>query len=214
MPRFLPIKNPDGSWIDRPGLYVLSLMSYEDKLGLEVVEQLFAAMHRPMSESPDLNPLERDIADRHLKRHLRHRLFAGQAVLEMVRIAATTKKSPSQAQAVRLVALNQGEFDRNKAIPASLEREIRKGLADYRSTIHLQAAMVLHRPSVSVIETSLEGLIQFLTFAKAIETFIDNNVVSEAFIWDPWRVPMEAPRPFNIEVSRLSQKELDLINEA
>ena len=208
MTRYLPLKEPDGTWIERVDLYLLARLCYEDNEGHQVVRQLYDAMLRADNRTPALNSFERVIEEQIAKRNLRHRLFAGQVVLEMVRIAASTNELPTPAQAIRLVCFNQGQHDGSRASPASLEREVRKGWTNYRNTAHLQAAFVFQVLHGIEIEASEEGTLALLELAGAFERFIDTNVVSNSLTWDPWRVPLDARDGFLIDVKQLSAEEM------
>lgn len=208
--RYLPIIRPDGSWIDRPDLFLLARMGYEDNADEQVVHQLHDAMVRADNTVPSLNAFEQDIAKRHLNRELRLRLFAGQTLLELVRIATTNNEPPSASQGIRLAAFNQHRA-KGRSSADDLKREVRKGFTAFRGTAHLQAAMVLADPSVGDIETSEDHMIRYLARARGFEIFIDNNVVSKPFNWNPWRVPACIEPNFDINFKRLTQQEQGVI---
>ncbi|WP_161630533.1 hypothetical protein [Gemmobacter nectariphilus] len=208
--RYLPIIRPDGSWIDRPDLFLLARMGYEDNADEQVVHQLHDAMVRADNTVPSLNAFEQDIAKRHLNRELRLRLFAGQTLLELVRIARTNNEPPSAAQGIRLAAFNQHRA-KGRSSADDLKREVRKGFTAFRGTAHLQAAMVLADPSVGDIETSEDHLIRYLARARGLEIFIDNYVVSKSFKWNPWRVPACIDPNFYININRLTHQEQGVI---
>jgi hypothetical protein len=205
MKRYLPIQTLDGGWINRVDLYLLARMGYEDDVGLEVVERLHANMCQSSPNLAAFNALDRDLHDRHVNRNLRYRLFAGQTVLELVRIAAHTKKPPSATQAVRLCAFNQWTDEHKRAQLRSLEREVKKAFSEYRNTAHLQAAMVLADPSVSDMENSKDHTLAFLARARGLEIFVDENVSGPGFKWEPWRIPPAIEANLSIEAWALSE---------
>jgi hypothetical protein len=202
--RYLPLLKAEGGWIDRPDLYVLARMSYEDGVGNQVVSQLYEMMKTADNSSPDLNILEGDLAKRQVGRNMRHRVLAGSVVLELVRLVATSKTTPSLAQAFRLVALNQGHHDKKRAHQESLLREVRKGFSDYRNTAHLQAASLIADPG----EASEVGFLAFLARARAFELFLNTEMVSRKFSWEPWAVPNVISPAFDFRIRRLSAEEV------
>jgi hypothetical protein len=210
MPRYLPIKKPDGSWIDKPGLYVLARMAYEDETDDPLVAQLHDVMSRASNTSPELNALERDISDRHLMRELRFRVFAGNTILELFRIGETTRKAPTLGQAIRLAAHNQKQFEGKPTSVESFERNVRLAVQKFRNTLHLQGAMVFQNPPISEIETSEEALVRFLKVALRLEQFIDERLTESSFTWDPWRVPLEHDAAVNLQIGALSEQELKI----
>ena len=205
MKRYLPIQTPDGGWINRVDLYLLARMGYEDDVSVEVVEKLHANMCQSSPNEAAFNALDRDLHDRHVNRNLRYRLLAGQTLLQLVRIAAHTKKPPSATQAGRLCAFNQWHHEQKKAQLPSLERDVRKAFSQYRNTAHLQAAMVLADPSVSQVENSERNTLAFLARARGLEMFVDSNVAGPDFKWDPWRIPPVIDANFSIEAWAFSE---------
>jgi hypothetical protein len=207
MKRYLPIWTQEGGWINRVDLYLLARMGYEDDVGDDVVDRLHDFMSRSKNDAPALNELERDVEKRHVRRQLRLRHFAGQTLLGLVRIAATTGQSPSEGQAIRLCAVNQKLIDMRRTKTESLEREIRRGFSMYRNTAHLQAAMIVADPSVCDMENSEEHTRNFLARARGLEIFVDANVAGKDFKWNPWRIPPVIAANFNISVEALSDEE-------
>ena len=206
--RFLPLIREDGNWIQRPDLFLLARMSYADVTVRKIVaDQLYRMLISADNTSAILNVLEFTVEELEVQRNLRPRLFAGSTVLELVRIAATTGRSPSVNQAISLVAFNKGLQEKGKAQPDSLKRQVRKGFSDYRNTAHLQAAMILGSPGIDEIETSEFQTKAFLSRARGLELFLDANVVSKDLKWHPWRVPPEIEPNFDVIVRKLSAAE-------
>lgn len=211
--KYLPLFNADECWIERPDLYLLARMGSEDRDDENVVSQVYEAMCRSNNTRPRLDNFGLTIEKNHISRNLRERLWAGQVLLEMVRITATTRKPPSQTKAIRLAIFNHS---RTLRIPLaeSFERNVRRACSSYRDTIHLQASMVIQDPSVEEIEGSLENTVRFLSRARGLERFIDNYVAGGLFEWSPWRVPMRIPVTSHITIEKLSKQELKIIGQA
>jgi hypothetical protein len=64
-------------------------------------------MCRSDNSRAELDSFDEMIAKGHVRQGVNERLQAGQVLLEMVHIAATTSEAPSQGKAVRLAAFNQ-----------------------------------------------------------------------------------------------------------
>jgi hypothetical protein len=208
--RYLPIVRLDGGWIERPDLFLIARMGYEDAADEQVVHQIHDAMVRANNSVASLNAFEQDIVNHHLRRAMRLRLFSGQVLLELVRIAATNNAPPSVAQGIRLAAFNEYRAKASSS-EEGLNREVRRGFSKFKGTAHLQAAMVLADPSVGDIETSEEHMTRYLARARGLEIFIDNSVVSKSFSWSPWRVPTCIKPNFEINIKRLTPQEQAVI---
>lgn len=176
-------------------------MSYEDEQDDRTVQQLYEFTLSAGHISQPLNDFEADVERKQVRRNLRHRILAGSTVLELLRIATSTGQPPTFLQGIRLVAFNQGRHEPKKALADSLEREVRRAFSNYRSTAHLQAAMVIAKPSVREMEASEEQTIRFLRRACEFESFLDQSVVGQSDKWDPWRVP-QAVRP-SVDVAKM-----------
>lgn len=122
--RFLPLFTPAGNWIERPDLYLFARMGSPDREDEDVIRQVYEAMCRSDNTQSELDSLGQTIERHHIRQKLSERLAAGQVVLELVRIAATTGKPPSEAKAVRLAAHNYHQTFR-KSSQESLERNFR-----------------------------------------------------------------------------------------
>lgn len=205
--RYLPLFfGANSKWIERPDLYLLARMGADDNEDDTVVRQIYTAMLQANNLDKSLNRFEQSIEKRHVRGDLRLRLFAGQTLLEMIRISATTRRAPSATQAIRLTAKNQLSFTK-KSSTESLEREIRRGFSSFRNTAHFQAAMVIGDPSVEEIEGSEEETTRFLARARGLELFVDSNVTGPNFKWIPWRVPTKIAPETKIELPSLNEEE-------
>jgi len=211
--RFLPLFTPDENWIERPDLYLLARMGSEDGEEEGVVRQVYEVMCRSDGTRTELDSFGKTVERHHIRQKLSERLAAAHVVLELVRIAATTGKPPSEAKALRLAAFNHHKTFRKSSLE-SLERNFRRGFSAYRNTAHLQAAMVLQEPSILAIEGSVENTVRFLSRARGLERFMDNNLAGGSFKWSPWRVPPRIPITSDISVKRLTIHELMLIGTA
>lgn len=209
--RYLPIIDHCGEWIDRPDLFLLARMAYADREGEGVVNHLYDIMTHADNSQKDLNSIEKALEFSQVRKRLRHRLFAGQVVLEAVRIATTIQEPASAAQAIKLCAHRQFQLQR-KSSEDSLIRDVKRGFSDYRCTSHLQAALVLFGSSFSEIETSLENTRIFLSCARSLELFMDTNFSGEKVRWNPWRVPQIVAADYKLEFSALSEDEKRLLD--
>jgi len=209
--RYLPLKNDSGAWIERPDLFVLARMAVPDTEVDYVVVQIYDTVKRADNSSPLLNSFESDIEKRQIGRSLRLRIFAGQVVLEMVRIAASISKSPSAAQAITLASLNHHRAS-GRSSPEDLRREVKRGFSEYRNTAHLQAALVLAKPRIDEIEESRDALERFLGRARGFEYFFDTNVAHDGLPWTPWRIPKDIMPIFELDVPPLSREERRILN--
>jgi hypothetical protein len=135
------------------------------------------------------------------------RVYAGQVVVELVRIAEATGEPPSVNAARRLVAYNHHEHFRTGA-PDGARRAVEKAFRRFQSSAHLQAVMILKRSLLKELEGSEEKCREFLGTARAVESFVDNNVVSDSFKWNPLRVPETIEKVSKIDFPRLSDREL------
>jgi hypothetical protein len=68
--------------------------------------------------------------------------------------------------------------------------------------------MILKRSLLKELEGSEEKCREFLGTARAVESFVDNNVVSDSFKWNPLRVPETIEKVSKIDFPRLSDREL------
>lgn len=210
--RYLPLFTPEENWIERPDLYLMARMDSADRADENVVSQVYEAMCRSNNSRARLDAFGQTIEKHHISKNLTERLWAGQVLLEMVRIAATTQKSPSQAKAVQLAAFNHHRvFSRSSA--EVLQRNVRRGFTNFRNTAHLQAVLVLQDPDISEIEGSMEQTVRFLSRARGLERFVDSHVAGRHFEWSPWRVPARIPIQSKILVNKLSNQELKVIGE-
>lgn len=186
--RYLPLFNEDGSWIERPDLYLLVRMDAPDCISPSEVHQIYRATLNSDPNSGKLNGFEHTIATKFISQNKRLRRFAGQVVLEACRIAQASKEPPSAKKAIELTASFHRGVKPSTTL-ATFEREIRRGFQSFRDTAHLQAAMVYDDPSLQEIEGSEEAGRKFLARARAFQDFIDGNLISDQLRWKPWRVP-------------------------
>lgn len=206
----LPVFSKPGEWVDRPDLLILAHMASPDEAVPRDIKQLYDLMRASGNEPSRLNALEQIVEKDIVRRDLRLRLLAGQLVLELVRIAATTKKPPSFLNGVRLTAYNEHRRSGTSS-PEGLEREVRRGFQRYASTAHLQAAMIVGDPTIAEVEGSLTDTIRFLARARGLEGFMLRSVVSQKFSWKPKKIPEAITSNFNINIKTLSEDELSRI---
>lgn len=209
--RYLPITHTDGSLITRADLYLLARMGAADAEDTQVVMQIFQAMRAADNGETSLNNFETGIEKRHVRNDVPLRVAAGQVMLELVRIGATTMAPPSVKKAVTLVAHNTYRH-LNKSSVETFERQARKGFSDYRNTAHLQAAALLPGTGYADFEDNEDATKRFLGKAKALETFFDANVAGGDIKWRPWRVPNSIPAISDIQLISLNAEEKALLS--
>lgn len=203
---YLPIFNKDGSWINRPDLFLLARMGAEDQCEPSEIYQIYKTMLSSDEASANLNRFEADIEKRFLRHDLRLRHYCGEVVLEAVRIFEETRECPSSNQAIKLVAFNSHEHSQRSS-PEQLEREVRRGFASYRNTAHLQAAYLIMTFQGQSIELSEDNTLHFLGLARKFERFIDTCFTHQDFRWTPWRIPECVEEIGEMEFLRLTPEE-------
>ena len=208
---YLRIFKDDGSWIARPDYMLLAAMSVPD---LASVEQVYSAMlsedeHNPPESGEGLSKFGQTIKSEMLEKekYVKDRVFAGQVVLELARLASATRKPPTVNAARNLMAFN---LKRNgaPATKATIRRDVERRFAEFLNTAHFQAVAVLYPDLLTKIEGSEEATLKFLGLARSFEQFIDANAVSERFKWAPVRVPHQIQAIHDIDFIPLSKQEL------
>ncbi|MCR8724553.1 hypothetical protein [Frigidibacter sp. ROC022] len=182
-------------------------MAQPDKVDEKVVLQAYRTLLRSDLSTSGINPFEKLLA-RAVTGHFRHRIYAGQVMIELVRIAQATGKPPSTGAAIRLVAWNQFQHSGTSSIE-TLEREVRAGFSDFRNTSHLQASITVFQEEDNSSWLDDTNVMEHLGFARALEEFFDANVVTEKVKWNPWRVPASVPPIYTMSFRTLSPAELD-----
>jgi hypothetical protein len=98
------------------------------------------------------------------------------------------------------------------------ERKTAKAILIAAQRRGLQTAMSMINKSIAPIEDDMAALLEFLTWALAIEVFLDAEVMNQSFKWDPWRVPLDPQAAFEakgwsfpIEIQKLNSEELRLV---
>ena len=216
---YMRLFGPDGAWIPRPDYMILSVMSVPDltTAGQKTPDLIsIEHLYKTMLAEDELNPAATDghlstyaanAKNDFIKRFMTERVYAGQVVVELVRIAEATGEPPSVNAARRLVAYNHHEHFRTGA-PDGARRAVEKAFRRFQSSAHLQAVMILKRSLLKELEGSEEKCREFLGTARAVESFVDNNVVSDSFKWNPLRVPETIEKVSKIDFPRLSDREL------
>lgn len=208
---YLPLFRENGDWIERPDFMVLAALSQMTKID---TQHVYAAMLleeslNPNQTSSGMSVFAKNIEKNTIRGNLTQRTLAGQVVLELARLAASTGKPPTVKAARRLVAFNQKEYTGKPTLESSFLREIEKSFSDFKDTLHLQAAMVCDPQLLASIEGDERSLRKFLGVARAFEGFIDSNVVSKSFKWTPWRVPTQIKSVSELNFSSLTDQELN-----
>ena len=213
-PTYLQLFDKTGSWIPRPDYMLLAAMSCRDSVSIKHTYEtmLREDEENPPSSNAPLSAFAEMTKAKVLERFVLPRVLAGEVVLELARIAATTRKPPTVNAARRLVAHKHGLHVKNKAVGETLSREVNRAFKDFRNTAHLQAVMVLDHSLFSEIEGNQAATSKFLGIARAFEQFIDANVTSASFQWSPLRVPIQIAPIAIITVDRLTAQELRIAN--
>ena len=191
--RYLPILTEDFQLIPRPDYMVLAALSDPEPDGMrQIYETMMREQElRPHGNADEMTALARLTKSKLIEGKTQARVLAGQVVLELVRIAQATGKPPTIKNAHRLVA-----FNHNRTFPkgtlASVVREVEKQFSEYRNVAHLWAAAI-YEEELGNIEGNERALHEFLGRARAFEAFVDNNVVSGRFRWNPFRIPDQFP---------------------
>lgn len=204
--RYLPLFNNDGSWIERPDLYLLARMSVPDKRDQIEVDQIYMAMLGGNNSENSLNYFESGIERRHIRHDFRLRNFAATVVLEACRIEYSHSGAATMNKAVELVAFNHHKHTKMSQAEF-VPREVWRGLNHYRNTSHLQAAWVYSCGRSGSFENDQQLTKEFLGLAKFFERFIERQLVSDRWHWAPWRVPEGFWPKKNIILPRLDAKE-------
>lgn len=207
--RYLPICNEDGSWIDRPDLFLLALMGAPDTTDIVDVWQIHAAMLVP-APIDRITEFEKGVEKKHIRGDTRLREFAGGVVLEALRLSHATQQPPSATKAIELATWNHIQFVGSRD-EESMKREIRRGFKMFMNTCHLQAALYLDDPPLNEIVASEADFIAFLSRARAFEEFFDNNLQSDKLRWNPWRIPQKIKPNYRLDGFPLTKEELAAI---
>lgn len=212
--RYLPLFDENGTCIARPDLYLLARMGFDDPSYEE--SDVLHAYNVMCSLDPSrhgFTRLENDIHRRYVLADLRLRRYAGSVLLELLRIAASIEQPARLKDAIQLAARHQAEHDSGRHLRGltSLIREMEKSFSRYRSTSHLQAALVYGHPTIDQIEASEEMTTLFLARARGIEQLADKVFEDATVTWNPWRVP-EAISPIQpTEMIGLEGEELSFL---
>jgi len=212
---YLRLFDNEGASIARPDFMVLAAISEPQLMS---VEHIYATMLLEEQINPPAANIEmteyakilkRNVIDRRIK----ERVFSGEVVLELVRLAAATGKPPGVNAARRLVAFNHHKHFRIGE-PGNIKREVERGFGKFRNTSHFQAAAVLEPSLLYKLEGDEPNCRKFLGIARAFELFMDNNVASTAFKWSPLRVPAVIDSLSTIKFIPLSDQELAVAQQA
>ncbi len=191
--RYLPIVDSRGKWINHPGLFVLARMAVPDDED-EAVFQAYKLMSESDNSKPEMNTLENMIRENFVGKNVRPRVLAGSVILELARLENAIGAKASLSKAYQLVAHNQQRHDGMRSQIPSLVVSAKEGLRLYRSTSHLQAALVYGRPSILEVEDNLESMLAFFGVARWFEDLLDRVLVpKDAAKWHLWRIPKSIP---------------------
>jgi len=207
---YLRLFEPDGSWIERPDYMVLAALADPDP---SIMEHIHASMLKEdainqYADGESLTRFGEDIKARNLERRVERRLCAGSVVLELCRLARATGKPPRVSAAQRLVGYHRHQV-RKYSLEETALRQVKDYWSEFLNTSHLQAAAVYDPSLIEQMEGDEGATLKFLGLARAFETFVDANVVSNHFKWSPIRIPKEIEAASKIEFIPLSNQELN-----
>lgn len=206
--RYLPLFRSDGTWIDRPDLYLLARLNCPDSQDDEV-EQIYHVLRSSDPSKARLGDFERKVQRWAIRQYVPLRDRAAEVVLYAWRIQETTHHRPSINQVLHLVALEVQRVRKQDSLEFVF-REVRRGFTKYRSTAHLQAAFLLRAYEGATFEgDEAEGL-RFLAYAKSLELVMDEVARGSPLKWDPWRVP-ESISPQISRPPSLTDEEVDAL---
>jgi len=206
---YLRLFDSGGNLIDRPGYMVIAALSSPDLISIEHT-------YRSMLSEDELNPLMDGLPlsafgstldKKFIRGRVRERSLAGQVVIELVRLAASTGKSPTVNAARRLVSYNHSKHFR-LGNPTSSLRSVEKAFREFRNTAHFQATAALDPFLIEKVICDDAEAIKFLGMARGFEEFVDAEVTSDSFKWSPLRVPKQIPPVYSIKIKSLSDEEL------
>ncbi len=209
-PIYLPLFREDGDWIERPDLMVLAFLSEGTEVDRQHAYLAMVAEERlnPNETACGMSRLAKHVEEKIIRRNTTQRVLAGQVVLELARLAASTGKPPTLNAARRLVNYKHSSYIGKLASEQNRLREVERSFSDYKAIVHLLATAAYDPQLLVSIEGDEEGLLKFLGIARAFEEFIDANVVSRTFKWTPWRVPTRIKSLPEINFLPLSNQEL------
>jgi hypothetical protein len=188
--RYLPIVNSGGTFVERPDLMIFAALGATRlaEINDKYRHMLLVEKFHPHEE--ELGSLGSILQKEIIEKDLASREIVGSVVLSLVQIAALTGSAPSLNQA-RLLTAYRLHKDKGYLVEASsILREVRKKFSKYRDISHMLAAYVFLRDAgFKGFENKPDLAVGFLSFSRGFEIFIDNNVVSDNFHWNPIRIP-------------------------
>lgn len=207
--KYLPLFHDNGEWIERPDYMVLAALSVPNQIDMQ---HIYETMVREGKINPDfhkggMSKHAQNVRRREIRGSLPDRVLAGSVVFELARLAYATQKPPIVGAARRLTAFN---YHRHfpKATRDTINRKVENAFSLFRSTAHLHAVSVCKPQLLEDLEGDKASLRKFLGIARAFEGFIDENVHSKTFKWDPLRVPQQIARVSEINFKPLTDEEL------
>lgn len=210
--RYLPLLTENGEVIARPDYMVLAALAHID---LDDMHQTYGVMLKEAEQRPDadakaMTETAQMIRSKIIQSKQANRVLAGEVVLELARIAQATGEPPSVNKARRLVVFNHHRLIGRNA-EDSVQRRVEKAFSAYRDISHLLAVAVYDPELLHALEGEEQPLLTFLGLARAFKRFIDDNVVSSSFQWNPFRVPEQFPPVWTVTLAPLTDQELRII---
>jgi hypothetical protein len=212
--RYLPLLTDDGRLIPRPDYMVFAAMAQPDAASMRHIYEtmLLEDQLRPTSDPEDMSDFARRVLSKDINANVPGRVMAGEVILELVHLAQARRAPPTLNQARKIVARDYQNYINKKSSFSTVLRAVEKHFSHYRAVSHLLAVAAYKPRLIYDLEGEMLPLREFLGLARGFEAFIDNEVVSPGFKWDPFRIPHQFPvRPVPPLLARdleaLSQRE-------
>ena len=211
--KYLRLFDDHGEWITRPDYMVLAALSRPD---LNSIEHTYRSMLleddiNPPHEGHPLSDFASDFERSVIRRRIKQRSIAGEVILELARLAASTGKSPSITTARKIVSYNQSKYFRSGTARTTYRR-VEQAFSEFRDTAHLQATVGLDPSALVKMSGDKTEIIHFLSIARGFQEFIEAGVLSKSFKWSPLRVPEQIPALYSIKFIPLPNEELAAAN--
>ncbi|WP_050526210.1 hypothetical protein [Pseudorhodobacter aquimaris] len=206
---YLRVFDANGAWIARPDFMIYAAMSESEKMSMEHIyaSMLLEQQINPPNMDGNLTEFAQRLKKIVFESGMRQRVWAGEFVVELARLAAATGRPPTISAARRLVAFNHHQYFRT-GDTKNISREVERSFSKFRNVSHFHAVAVIEPSLLTELEGDVGKCLRFLGLARAFEGFMDSNVVSKAFNWSPLRVPVQIDRISAISFRALSQQEL------
>lgn len=213
--RYLPLLTDDGRLVPRPDYMVFAAMAQPEPISMRHIYEtmLLEDRLRPTSGPEDMSDFARRVLSKDINANVPGRVMAGEVILELVRLAEAKRGPPTLNQARKIVARNYQSYINKKSSFSTVLRAVEKHFSDYRAVSHLLAVAAFKPRLIHDIEGEILPLREFLGLARGFEAFIDNEVVSLGFKWDPFRIPHQFPMITESPVPPLLAGDLEALSQ-